>query len=165
MNSNPVNAPRGTPIQVNEGSVPASQVAIGNPGTPGQQYIGAQSVRAQGGGAGDAGWQQNLATFSGGQFQRPGGSLSFNPLSTSPFSGQSAATGGGNAPAMGSPSTLLQYALGMNPMTPPPIGTATPSSGAAQQPTPSGGGTINTITDWLDQFMSQGGMVNLGQSQ
>jgi len=164
MNSNPLNAPRGIPVTGQEGISP-SQVSIGNPGTPGSQYIGSQSVRATGGGAGDAGWRQNLATFSGGQFNRPGGSLSFNPLSTTPFSGQSATTGGGNAPAMGSPSTLLQYALGMNPMTPPPAGATTPQSGPAQQATPSGAGTIQTITDWLDQYMGQGGMVNLGQPQ
>src|SRR5215475_7260919 len=101
--------------------MPAKEVNIGSgPGpylsTQGSRVVGPETVRATGDSKqGDAGWRQNLATFSGGQFQRPGGFLNFNPLSNSPFGGQ--ATGGGNAPAMGMPSTLLQYALGMNPMT------------------------------------------------
>ena len=166
MNSNPAGASRSIgPLPVIETVMRPGSVAVGNPGGTGTPYIGAQSVRATGGGAGDAGWRQNLATFSGGQFTRPGGSLAFNPLSTNPFSAQSAPSGGGNAPAMGSPSTLLQYALGMNPMTglpPSGGGSATPSSAPAQSPTPSGGGTINSIPDWLEMYMSQGGMVNLG---
>jgi hypothetical protein len=132
--------------------------------SPQPSQYGAQSVRATGGGAGDAAWRQNLATFSGGQFERPGGSLSFNPLSTNPFSG--APTGGGNSPVQGSPSTLLQYALGMNPLTMMPSSpTATPSAGPAQTSTPSGQSTQNSIPEWLDQFMSMGGMNNLAPSQ
>jgi hypothetical protein len=95
---------------------------------------------------GDAGWRQNLATFSGGQFARPGGSLNFNPLSNTPFGG--AATGGGNAPVMGMPSTLLQLSLGMNPMT--------MQNPPAQSPTPSGKSTLNSNDDWLSRYMSQG---------
>ena len=133
-----------------------SQVSLGaggagpyiNTGGGGSKVVGPETVRATGGGSGDAQWRQNLATFSGGQFARPGGSLNFNPLSNNPFGG--APTGGGNAPQMGMPSTLLQMALGGQPFSwnqPKP---------PTASPTPSGASTMNSPNDWLSQYMSQG---------
>ncbi len=133
-------------------NIPAGQVGM-DPGSSPYintgKTVGAQTVRATGGGAGDAQWRQNLATFSGGQFARPGGHLDFNPLSNNPFGG--APTGGGNSPQMGMPSTLLQMALGGQPFS-----WNQPKAAPAQSPTPSGGSTINNNDDWLSRYMGQG---------
>jgi hypothetical protein len=152
----------GNPITGKENDpIKPGGVTIGNPGGVGTPYVntggkvGAQTVRATGQGPGDAGWRQNLATYSGGQFERPGGMFSFNPTSTNPFGGQP--VGGGNAPVLGAPSTLLQHALGLNSMTmqqmmKPPAPATTPTGSPGSTEDPSG--------NWLDDFMSQGSMVN-----
>lgn len=105
--------------------------------------VGPESIRATGTGPFDDAYRQDLATYAGGLFGRPGGNLSFNPTSNQPFGG--AATGGGNAPVLGMPNTLLQNALGGNPFsyTPPPTPTPTPADG-------------NPFETWLKQFMNQG---------
>jgi hypothetical protein len=104
--------------------------------------LGPQSVRASGTGPFDPAFRQDLATFAGGLFNRPGGNLSFNPTSNQPF-GQ--ATGGGNAPLLGMPNTLLQQALGGNPFTYTP-----PPAQSTNQP------NMQTLQDWLNRFMNQG---------
>jgi len=105
--------------------------------------VAPESVRATGSGPFDNAYRQDLATFAGGLFNRPGGNLSFNPTSNQGF-GQ--AVGGGNAPLLGMPATLLQNALGGNPFsyTPP-----TPKTEDIGNPTLS-------MNRWLEQFMNQG---------
>lgn len=116
--------------------------------------VGPESIRATGTGPGDASWRQNLATFSGGQFQRPGGFLGFDPTSAQPFGG--AATGGGTAPVMGMPSTLLSMALGGQPFS-----FAPPAPQQQPQSTPSGDSTFMNGDDWLSRYMGGGRMVSL----
>lgn len=111
-----------------------------------QNVVGPESIRATGAGPFDSAYRQDLATFAGGLFGRPGGNLSFNPTGNQPFGG--AAVGGGNAPIFGMPNTLLQNALGGNPFsfTPP-----APTTGAVNnQPN-----TLNMM-DWWNRFMNQG---------
>ena len=61
---------------------PASVMLNQGTGSSSSPYVvGAQSVRATGTGAFDNAYRQNLATYAGGQFARPNGSLSFNPTS------------------------------------------------------------------------------------
>lgn len=116
--------------------------------------VGPESVRATGTGPGDASWRQNLATFSGGQFQRPGGFLGFDPTSAQPFGG--APTGGGTAPVFGMPSTLLSMALGGQPFS-----FAPPAPQQSPQSTSSGDSTFMDNNDWLSRYMRGGGMVSL----
>jgi hypothetical protein len=89
---------------------PFSGLAGPSRGTPAQPggTLGSEAVRATGAGPYDNAYRQDLATYAGGQFQRPGGSLSFNP--TGPLFGNP--TGGGNAPVQGMPNDLLSLALG-----------------------------------------------------
>jgi len=103
--------------------------------------VGPESVRATGSGPFDSAYRQDLATYAGGLFGRPGGNLSFDPTSNQPFGG--AATGGGNAPVLGMPNTLLQNALGGNPFSYAPP--------APPQPPKQN----NPIQAWLQQFMNQ----------
>lgn len=113
------------------------------PSTGGPNVVGSESIRAIGTGPFDDAYRQDLATYAGGLFGRPGGNLSFNPTSNQPFGG--AATGGGTAPVLGMPNTLLQNALGGNPFsyTPPVDPMATKPDG-------------NPFETWLKQFMNQG---------
>ena len=107
-------------------------------------------VRATGTGPYDAAYRQNLATYSGGLFNRPGGVLSFNP--TDPNSLQGRPTGGGNAPVQGLPTSLLAQALGQSQLP----------QGSYTQPQPSQTSTSNTaplsnpnIQNWLRNFMQR----------
>jgi hypothetical protein len=100
--------------------------------------IGPESVRASGSGPFDAAYRQNLATYAGGQFARPGGNLSFNPTSGQ-MPGQP--TGGGNAPVGGLPTGLLDMALGGNPF-----------SFTPQAATPSASASPNYWKFWLGQY-------------
>lgn len=86
----------------NSGPMPAQQ-APGPLGT-----LGAEAVRSTGTGPFDSTYRQNLASYAGGLFQRPGGYLGINPTGND-FGGNS---GGGNAPALGAPNSLLQLGLG-----------------------------------------------------
>jgi hypothetical protein len=116
------------------------------PAAPQGNVVGPEAVRATGTGPFDSAYRQDLATYAGGLFARPGGNLSFNPTSNSPFGG--AATGGGNAPVLGMPNTLLQNALGGNPFsyTPP-----TPAANTLTNPNFS-------MQQWMNQFLTQGGL-------
>lgn len=130
----------GQPFTDNGGS--GSQAAT--PSAP--NVVGPESVRATGTGPFDQAYRQDLATYAGGLFARPGGNLSFNPTSNQPFGG--AAVGGGSAPVFGMPNTLLQNALGGNPFsfTPPlPAQGATNNQPGTQQ-----------MQDWLNQLLGQG---------
>lgn len=108
-------------------------------------FLGAESVRATGSGPFDAAYRQNLATYAGGQFMRPSGGLNFNPTQPSSFPGMP--TGGGNAPAIGVPQTLLGQALGGQPFV--PQTPAPPLSGMQTN-------LLNPQNFWLDQFLNQG---------
>jgi len=118
----------------------------------GPNVVGPESVRATGTGPFDSAYRQDLATYAGGLFNRPGGNLSFNPTGQNAFG---APTGGGNAPLLGMPNTLLQQALGGNPFT-------------YQPPQPQNKSIVNnpslTMQDWLNQFMNQGSNQRGGQN-
>jgi hypothetical protein len=136
---------------------PMSGGSVGLPGTPmtsgsppqqpigPSNLLGAESVRATGAGPFDSAYRQDLATFAGGLFNRPGGNLSFNPTSPEGF-GQP--VGGGNAPLTGMPNTLLQNALGGNPFnyTPPQPATGTDKSQSM----------LFSMQDWLNEFLKNG---------
>lgn len=127
-------------------SGPFTQAGSAKPSAPNSATVGPESVRATGTGPFDPAYRQDLATYAGGLFGRPGGNLSFNPTSNQPFGG--AQVGGGNAPIFGMPNTLLQNAFGGNPFsfTPPQ-----PAQGARNnQP------DLNQMQEWLNQFMNQG---------
>src|SRR5579871_6080001 len=78
------------------------------PTAPQANVLGPQAVRATGSGPYDNAYRQDLATYAGGLFQRPGGVLNLNP--TGQLTGNP--TGGGNAPVQGMPNDLLSMALG-----------------------------------------------------
>jgi len=161
ISRSPVDGPKNPLRPGQEGSAPGNLIPPHgtkptNPLLPGQERsgpaqpsapsttLGPESVRATGTGPFDDTYRQNLATFAGGLFGRPGGMLGFNPTSNQPFGG--AQVGGGNAPLFGMPSTQNQMALGGNPFSfTPPV---------AQQQNASPG--IMTMSDWLKQFTSQG---------
>jgi len=106
--------------------------------------LGPESIRATGTGPFDAAYRQNLATYAGGQFSRPGG-MSFNPTDPNTFPGNP--TGGGTAPVTGMPSTLLDTALsgqGFSWTPPQPAQTG-------QNP-----GDFMGLQQWMDQFMRNG---------
>lgn len=111
--------------------------------------LGSESVRASGKGPFDSAYRQNLATYSGGQFMRPGGSMSFNPTDASTFPGNP--TGGGNAPLPGLPDSLISTAIGGNPFS------FMPPTPAAAQPQNNGQPDLLSWQDWLQQFRQQGG--------
>lgn len=104
--------------------------------------LGAEAVRASGAGPYDQGYRQNLATYAGGNFFRPGGSLTFDP--TGNLFGNP--TGGGNAPVVGTGTGLLDKALGGQPFSynPPPA------------PTTDAPNPVMGWRDWLDQFNRAG---------
>lgn len=123
-----------------------------SPQQPQQKTLGPESVRATGTGPFDQAYRQDLATYAGGLFGRPGGNLSFNPTSNQPFGG--AQVGGGNAPLFGMPNTMLGNALGGNPF-----------SFTPQQPTKGANNTqpgLNQMQAWLNQFMNQGRGLRMG---
>lgn len=113
--------------------------------------LASSPVRATGSGPFDPAYRQNLATYAMGQFAPPTGGWNVNPTNPGNIG---APTGGGNAPVMGQPNTLLANALGGQPFswappTPPPA--QKPIGGLA------GGFNIpNGATSWLDYFMGQG---------
>ena len=111
---------------------------------PPPNVLSSEAVRATGTGPYDSAYRQNLATYAGGQFTRPGGNLSFNP--TGALFGNP--TGGGNAPVLGMPDSLVGQALSGNPFkfTPPPP--PPPQSDESQLSNPLGW--------WRDQFLNDG---------
>lgn len=83
------------PVAPGGGSAPLPFSAPATPAfTPeaAPDIMGAQAVRATGEGPFDAGYRQNLATFAGGDFERPEGGLSFNPTAPDPFGGSMPST-------------------------------------------------------------------------
>lgn len=111
---------------------------------PKQGVLGSEAIRATGQGPFDQSFRQNLATYAGGQFQRPGGQLSFNPTSPINFGSP---VGGGNAPVLGMPQTLTGQALGGSPFSwAPPV--ATTGTQGRQLGGPAG---------WLDQWLRNSG--------
>jgi len=118
---------------------------------PTQGIVGPESVRATGKGPFDQPYRQNLATYAGGQFAKPGGILSFNPTDLSTFPG--APTGGGTAPVSGMPASLLDMALGGSPFS---WTSPQPAQTAATPP------RIGTIQDWMDWFMRNGRGLRMG---
>jgi hypothetical protein len=124
---------------------------------PQQTVLGAESVRATGQGPFDSAYRQNLATYGGGQFARPGGTLGFNPTAQfgqlGSLSSMGQPNGAGTAPLMGSPTDLLSMALGgqavsaPQPTTP---ATSTTTSPAWKRP---------DWQQWLNQLQNQGGLL------
>lgn len=119
-----------------------------NPGQPGG-VLGSESVRATGSGPFDSAYRQNLATYSGGNFMRPGGNMSFNPTDASTFPGNP--TGGGTAPLPGLPDSLISRALGGNPFM------FSPPNPASTTPDNMGQPEIPDWRFWLRQIRNQGG--------
>lgn len=120
-------------IQANAGPAQAT-VPTGDPNT-----LGAEAVRDTGTGPFDAAFRQNLATYAGGQFQRPNGFLGFNVTGNTPFG---TPTGGGSAPLPGMGGSLLQAALGGQAFGAP----------AAPAPTPAASDNFPDLTRLLRQF-------------
>jgi hypothetical protein len=121
---------------------------------PSSTTLAATANRPTGPSAGyDPAYLQNLMSYSAGQFQQPSGGFRFNPTDVNTFPG--APTGGGSAPVLGMPNTLLGQAQGGQPFS-----WNAPSTPIA--PTPTGGpapGSPNanvTLQQWLQQFL-QGG--------
>jgi hypothetical protein len=131
-------------------AMPAKGTAIRSPQEQPQQsqpsgVLGSQVVRATGSGPFDAAYRQNLATYTGGQFQRPGGVLAFNP--TAPFMGNPG----------GSPSDFITQALGgggystpQPPQQPQATGTPIQRKPIWQQP---------DWQQWLGGLTRQGGLL------
>jgi hypothetical protein len=115
--------------------------------------LGPEAVRANGQGPYDQAFRQNLATYAGGQFQRPGGNLQFNPTGNDMLSQP---TGGGNAPVPGMGNSLLSMGLGGQPFS-----YAAPQPAAAAQPD-SSGGFDGSILDWIKRLRQGGGMSSGG---
>lgn len=150
INFNPMSVMMGKPSNPLQPYVPTAPIKKGveTPNTPPAQgrpvaTLAPESVRATGTGPFDPAYRQNLATFAGGLFGRPGGTLGFNPTSKQPFGG--AQVGGGNSPLFGMPSTQNEMAIGGNPFsfTPP-----TPTENAMP--------AMLTMVDWLKQFTDRG---------
>lgn len=110
----------------------------------GSSLLAPETVRASGSGPYDQAYRQNLATYAGGQFSRPGGSLTFDP--TGNLFGNP--NGGGNAPVLGTGTGLLDQALGGQPFsyTPP----------APQGPSPDAASPMTGWQDWINQFRQNG---------
>jgi hypothetical protein len=111
---------------------------IGQPPSP---IVGSEAVRASGSGPYDNAYRQNLATYAGGQFQRPNGLLSFNPTDPNSFPGNP--VGGGNAPTTGTPNSLTGLAIGGQPFS---------YSQPAAQTAPL---ASQNMQQWLQNFMQQ----------
>lgn len=130
------------PVGIGMKPVGQPQSPLGQPAPSGpSNTIGSESVRATGTGPYDNAYRQNLATYAGGLFQRPGGNLSFNPTDPKSFPGNP--VGGGNAPVQGTPNSLIGQALG---------GQAASYSPPAQNTAPL---ATPNMQQWLQNFMSQ----------
>lgn len=127
---------------------PAPGFIGGNTPAPGQPTgtLGSEAIRATGSGPFDPSFRQNLATYAGGNFQRPGGFLGFNP--TGSMFGNP--TGGGNAPVLGMPNNLMSMALGGQSFqfTPPESSTTNTTKKPAYSFNPS-------WKDWLPRGMAR----------
>ena len=139
------------------GTISASTLPSMQYRDPTPSPLGPEAVRATGTGPFDPAYRQNLATFAGGQFQRPGGNLMFNPTDPGLFGG--APSGAGNAPVTGAPISLLSGAMGGQPFQfPQPTAPTQPT----QQQTGDGVGADNWQF-WLRRMRNQGGTFPLMQ--
>ena len=120
---------------------------VGAP-SAGGTTVGPQAVRATGTGPYDSAYRQNLATYAGGLFSRPGGTLAFNPTDPNAFQGMGQPTGGGNAPVSGAPTGLLDQALGGSPFS------FTPQAPQAATPQPQQPTGNDYWKFWLNQYGS-----------
>lgn len=139
---NPIRGPQRPYVQV--GRQPTQQAA--QPQQPPTQTLGAQAVRATGSGPFDSAYRQDLATYAGGGYAKPGGNLSFNPTGT--LFGNP--TGAGSAPVLGAPTDLLSQALGGNPFA---AQTSSPSSSSL---TARVGKTVDPSQQWMQQYLLNG---------
>lgn len=132
---------------------PVSKQMSDTPAPTSGGVLGPESIRATGTGPFDAAYRQNLATYAGGQFSRPGGNMMFNPTDPSTFPGMP--VGGGNAPVTGMPQSLMDMALGGQGFSwSPPQPAAT-----SQKP-----GKFGDMRDWMDQFMRNGRGFRFGSN-
>lgn len=116
---------------------PITGKPVGPSPAPVGNVLKSETVRATGGGPFDSAYRQNLATYSGGQMARPGGNLSFNPTSNTPFGSPN---GGGTDPITGGPNSLTAMALGGEGF----------NYAAPKPPSPAKGGNMQPEwTDWL----------------
>lgn len=157
--SNPVGGPGGPQN--------GGQVSIGSAGPLGpaptqptqtSSTLLPETVRATGSGPFDPAFRQNLATYAGGQFQRPGGNLSFDPTGQTMPNAQP--TGLGNAPVPGMGNGLLQMALGGQPFNVQPQMPTPPASGLGNVGQTNG---MDALNWWLGQMGQQGNGFGLMQ--
>lgn len=145
------------------GTAPTQSTNVGGTAqVPQVQQLNPESVRATGSGPFDSAYRQNLATYAGGQFERPGGNLSFNPTSSNLFGNP---TGGGNDPVLGMGNSLLSLGLGGQPAA---FNTPQPQT---TNPTMGGNQLGGSLMDWLRQLRGSNGLgsgnagANLGAFQ
>lgn len=149
-----------------------AQLAVNNQPQPPQSNPNTQSsllpeaVRDTGSGPFDQAFRQNLATYAGGQFARPQQRDMWGNNIGSPFLGfdvtgknlPGGPTGGGSAPVMGMPNSLLSMAMGGQPFSFTP-----PTQASSDTGTNSGGSDtsaqdlLTSISNWLQQFSSGSG--------
>ena len=160
------------PGQVTLGQTPLSRapytkgIAMPKPEQPSQPsqstVLRPEAVRASGTGPFDPAYRQNLATYAGGGFSRPGGTFSFNPTAQLGQPGSLNAggqpTGGGTSPVAGAPNDLLSLAIGGQPFsfTPPQVQPAA-SEPAAKNQTPLW--QSPQWQQWLQRLTNQGGLL------
>jgi hypothetical protein len=157
VNYNPASVMMGSPARAGSPYLPTSPIkpAPERPNAPAStsaptSTLAAVGNRATGPSSGyDPAYLQNLVTYGAGQFQQPSGGFNFNPTNINTFPG--APTGGGNAPVLGMPNTLLSQAQGgqaFSWMPPEPVQQFSALPGQS---------TVNTsLQDWIKQFMMGG---------
>jgi hypothetical protein len=160
----PVNGGTGTFPGSTPNPNPAPSPGSGNYATlpakvPQISQLTPESVRASGTGPFDDAYRQNLATYAGGQFQRPGGNLSFNPTSSNLFGNP---TGGGNDPVLGMGNSLLSMGLGGQPAA---FNTTPQTQTANTNPTMGGNQLGGSLLDWLRQLRGNNGGANFAGLQ
>jgi|SRR5262244_612664 len=157
----PANTSGGPPVQMSGAPAMAQFHDPEDQGLP-PNILGAEGVRTTGTGPYDDAYRQNLATYAGGQFVRPpgpgflGGNTSGGVLSFDPTGGLFGnPTGGGSAPVLGMPTSLLSQALGGNPFayTPPP---------PPPPPSPEGEWRV-PLRWWREQYLDDGGPFGEGR--
>ena len=119
------------PLQMQQGNIPQPQKTPGTTGSGpsyGGQYdpLAAQAVRPTSFGQMDTSYGQNLASAIGNSFQRPqqNQALQFNPYGDlTDANVQYPKLGGGNAPSLGLPQSMLQWSQMFNPASTSPPNT------------------------------------------
>lgn len=141
---------------------PTSGQPSGTNSTGSSSYLGPRQIGASGAGPFDPAYRQNLAVYGGGQFAAPSSNWMFNPTQLGNSFGNP--TGGGNAPVMGMPTTLLAQALGGNPFyaQSPAQQAGGNQSTVGSAPTPTQTGQWNWLPAWLQQYLSSGNNLTPG---